>query len=796
MKIYKKMKKHFLLLPLLFASLSAVHAQRVVTDNFDLLEVHYQTPSLDLTSVAFGDSKADVLQLAGYQLGGEVGSPALPLRIDVIAIPFCDAVEVEVSNAVYDTLQLASSQSLFFPLQRSRSKSDTVRRAPEVNAERYATDAFWGMPLASVEVMGVARDRRLANLTFSPVQVNPVTGQVVVCRSADVVVRYIGSDEQATIDHYNRYHTPAFSAGTLLNKLVSKSVSNTAPLRMVIVAPGTLRCTSMSRFADWKRSQGLLVDLVYTDEAGLTHRDSIANYLLSLYNNATVEAPAPTYLLLVGDNGQIKAFNSKLSNSSYYGLNYDHVTDLYFVTWTSGDNLPDAYQGRISVTDTNILAHIINKTLLYEQYAFKNDDYLAHAVLVAGEDNGTHQTSGWSVDQAWVYCDPTMDYIAKTYINHENGYDTVSYYKNNVDYAPDGVYVTGYCSNTSSASALRDLYYEGVGWINYSAHGNWDRWYKPSFTTGHISSMTNNGKPSFMIGNCCLTNKFDKGECFGEALLRKKNNAGAVAYIGGTNSTLWTEDFYWAVGIRSNISNTMNTSYNASKLGMYDCLFHTHDESLDHYAITAGSIVMAGNMSVNASSSSEKLYYWEIYELMGDPSLLPWMGRASDLETHVERHGEYLRVNAVENAYVAIVDSTDNSLVAAAFTGYEAVATLNIPNSTDLGHTYLSITAQGYKPFHKRFNDVIVGIDAASRDSQLTLAPNPATDRCTVSANGLQRVELLDLTGRTIQTVNMSSVGSQQSTVSFDLAGLQGGIYLVRLFCNDGVTVKKLVVNK
>ena len=45
-----------------------------------------------------------------------------------------------------------------------------------------------------------------------------------------------------------------------------------------------------------------------------------------------------------------------------------------------------------------------------------------------------------------------------------------------------------------------------------------------------------------MIGNCCLTNKFEKDVCFGEALLRKTNRAGAVAYIGGTNYTYWGEE--------------------------------------------------------------------------------------------------------------------------------------------------------------------------------------------------------------------------------------------------------------
>lgn len=773
------MKKIFLILTLMVAPLTAMHAQRVVTDNFNRLEVHYQTPTLQTESIPFADSKADVLSLAGYQLGGELGSPALPMSIDMITIPFCDDVEVEVTNAVYDTLTLFINNTIY-PLQPSRIKSDTIQHAPVIDADRYATNAFWGMPLASVEVLGVARDRRLANLTFSPVQVNPVTNEVIVCRSADITVHYINSDAEGTQEHFNRYHTPAFSAGTTLNQLVSLKEVLPAPIRMVIMASGSLRCEKLNLYANWKRSQGMLVNLVYTDDAQLSDNTAIANYLKSIYTNATVKDPAPTYLILVGDNEQIPAFESRVN---VYSLD-DHVTDLYFVTWTGNDNIPDCYQGRFSATDTNTVAAIIKKTLLYEQYAFDNDEYLAHAALIAGEDNAYHSDS---YDNAWRYCDPSMDYIAKTYINYSNGFDTVSYYKNNVDFVPDGVTVTGYCSDNSTATALRRLYSEGLGWINYSAHGDWDRWHKPTFTNSNINSMSNKGKPSVMIGNCCLTNKFDNPSCFGETLLRKKENAGAVIYIGGTNSTIWAEDFYWSVGIRSNINNQLNPSYDSENLGIYDRLFHTHNENNEQYAVSAGSLVFYGNMAVNTSSSRYKHYYWEIYELMGDPSLLPWLGRASDLTVNVNRNDNTIDVTTAPNAYVAIVDSLHNNVIAAAFANERGIANLNIDNTSDISAYCLSITSQGHKPYHKSFNEITVGINQVSDNQPVNVYPNPATDHVTIDAPGLRLIELLDLTGRTLKAT---------SSVTLDIQDILPGVYFLRLHTDTAVSVKKLVVNK
>ena len=777
----------FLTATLLAAGLSA-QAQVVTADNFDRLQVRYETPRLTTHTMPFDGGKATVFDLEGYIDGGHYGSPAIPVRTDVITVPFCQSISVEVTDAVYDTIVIENAN--FYPLQPSRSKSQLEDPDPVVDAQRYATNEFWGLPTARVEVEGIARDRRLATLVFSPVRVNPVSGQVIVCRRATVTVTYNEPDVQGTLDHYSRYHSPAFSTGQTLNRLfTAKDVSTSAPLRMVIVAPGTLRCHSLATFADWKRRQGMLVDLVYMDEQGLSTNTSVANYLKGLYTNATADAPAPTFVLLVGDHTRLAAFDTRISSSSWWE-SYDHITDLYFTSWTSGDHFPDCYSGRFSTLDTVVLGRIISKTLLYEQYGFADDSYLGNGVLISGIDQGV------SSDNAYRYCDPTMDHLAAFYINSDNGFNNVTYYKNNTSQHPDGVTVNGSSYTTTTATALRELYNEGVGWVNYSAHGDWDRWYQPSFTVSHANSMSNNGKPSIMIGNCCLSNKFDMGVCFGEALLRHGNNAGAVAYFGATNSTYWAEDFYWSVGVRSNISNTMNIAYNASNLGMYDRLFHTHNEAPSVYAVTAGSMIVAGNMAVEAatsgqlSSDNSKLYYWEIYELMGDPSLLPWLGTAADLTARVARYSDHLEATVPAYAYVAVVDTSDNTLLASAFADENGHAVLPVAMSQSLGSACLAVTAQGYKPYLKGFSGMPVGIEQVSGQGA-SVYPNPASDRCAVSAEGLQRVELLDLMGRRLATAE-----AVDGMCGLSLEACQGGVYLLRLHTQTGISVKKLIVNK
>ena len=213
------MKKLFFFLSVVGLTTTQLFAQRVVEDNFAALKVHYSTPELSVKACDGIASGHVVLGLDGYVSGGTVGSPACPVLSSYIEVPFCDELRVSVENAVFDTVDLGRMPVI--PMQPSRSKSDRSEPTLVKNASVYATDAFVGSELAEGQYVGIARDRNLALLSFSPVSVNPVTGKAIVCRSADVTVSYVGGDEQYTRQYYSRYHTPAFCATTTINSILS-----------------------------------------------------------------------------------------------------------------------------------------------------------------------------------------------------------------------------------------------------------------------------------------------------------------------------------------------------------------------------------------------------------------------------------------------------------------------------------------------------------------------------------------------------------------------------------------------
>lgn len=694
----KKTFSLFLLLSLCCLSLMAQNLE-VKRSDYNQLSLHFQASQPIATYQKLFNHDFTFVGMEGFSSTTEVGQPQLPIYTQMVEVPLCNGFSYTIVSATYDTIEGATLgiNHPIVPAQPSRSKSDRSTPVLHQDSETYSLNAFVAPhQLFNIEKVGVARNRNLALVEFCPMQYNPTTNQVIICKNLDININFVQPDIAGTEEMAQRYNSGAFSTGMkIANQLpCTKEISNAqaAPIHYLIVAHSMFR-GQLDEFIAWKQRKGFLVTVGYTDQAEVgTSRNSIQAYIKSFYTNATASLPAPTYLLLVGDNEQIPAFDAQYGYSGPSTME-DHITDLYYATWTNGDIIPDCYYGRFSAQNAIHLTPQIEKTLMYEQYTFADPSFLNRAVLIAGVDQG------YSTDNAYRCADPAMDYIAKTYINADHGFTTVSYYKNNTSFAPDGVTVTGSSQSDASASAIRNLYSQGAGWINYSAHGDVDMWYQPRMTNNQVNQMTNSQKFGFVIGSCCLTNSFQETTCFGEAWLRKGNYCGAVTYFGGSNSTYWYEDFYWAVGVRSNINNTMNANYDANKLGVYDRLFHTHGEARNDWYTTAGSILMAGNMTVQSSSSSAKGYYWEIYHLMGDPSVMPWLGTAEEMNVQNELStlmgSTGFEFTAVPYAYCALTDG-NGTLISAAFA--DANGNVVLPLDDAIPGTYeVAISAQGYK---------------------------------------------------------------------------------------------------
>jgi len=595
------------------------------------------------------------------------GKPDLPVFSKLIEIPLNKKAHIKIVGFEEQIINLKdyNLKKEIYPAQPSLAKSVDPKDVPFYKRKDiYSKNEFFKNELIFFEDKGYLRNKHLGYLEISPFEYNPVSNTLRVINNIKIEIVF-ENDVNATRINTNKLNSPFFRNITYntINSTEVVDAINSGPVKYVIVSDPMFE-TVLQPFIEWKTMKGFNVIVAYTDQIGTT-TTAIKTYLKNLYDNPA-DGISPSFVLLVGDVAQIPAFSN------------GHATDLYYAEYT-GDRLPEVFIGRFSAETIEELQPQIDKTLEVEKFEMPESTYLENVVLVAGVD-GTY-ASKWG--------NGAINYANTYYTNEENNITSYFYLYNDAS----GVM----SSNSSGASeSIRNYISAGISLGNYSAHCSSSGWSNPAFSTNQIDALTNEHMYPLLIGNCCESNKFNVNDCFGEKILMAENK-GAVGYIGGSDLTYWDEDFWWAVGASSIVVNPI---YNSEKLGAYDRSFHLNGEAKEDWYLTQGQMNVAGNLAVEASSSPRKTYYWEIYHLMGDPSLTPYVSipevLVASYNTEIIMGSSSFQVLAEEDAYVAL--SKDGTLLDASLVGASGIVDLAFEELSDVGNIDIVITKQNRQP--------------------------------------------------------------------------------------------------
>ncbi len=616
-----------------------------------------------------------LLAIEGFGQSLRIGEPSLPVSSKLISIPYgCDLkTEVISSQSEEISLRDLGISDPLIPVQPSLSKSDDPMSVPfEHDQTVYERSGWYQLPAATAEVIGMMRGVRLGRLAIAPVEYNPTEGLIRVYTQMTVRVTFSGSDWAATKAGFNRVYSPAFDVA--YNKIFNYQgqLSNekddlvTYPVKYLIISDRMFEA-QLQEFIDWKTQKGFVVVVAYTDVIGSSNT-VISSYIEDMYNAGTPADPAPSFVLFVGDAQQIPPFA---------GLAGSHITDLYFCEFT-GDGIPEIYYGRFSAQNTGALQPQIDKTLEYEKYLMPDPSYLERVTLIAGVD-GT---------------------FAPTHGNGQINYGTQNYFNAAHGIASNTWLYPASDASGASAAIIAEIS-EGVSVYNYTAHCNHEGHADPNFVRSHIPGLTNYHKYVLGIGNCCLPNTFGldySTNCFGEDFLQLPER-GAIGYVGATDNTYWDEDYWFGVGYGSVVGS--GPSYEATGPGAYDGLFHDHGEPTSMHYVTNGSIQVSGNLAVTESGSSRTLYYWEEYHLMGDPSVMTYIGIPSTNnivhEPAILMTASSMLVQADPGSYVGI--SIDGALQGAGYVDASGSVEVNLAGFSAPGEADIVISCQNRIPY-------------------------------------------------------------------------------------------------
>jgi hypothetical protein len=658
---------------------SGYNTTEIIENDYAILRLSNSVASIIASRIKTDDNDFTQLGIEGYGFSTDLGRPKLPVLKKLIEIPMDANIEVAILSIRYKDISLSEFElnDFIFPVQPSLSKSDDPSDATfHFDEIAYNIDQFIGNELVTVHPVGIMRGVRIARIEIAPLHYNPVSNMIRVFDQILVEFRFSNGSIAQTIEMKQEQMNPFFSgiAQILFNYKEVENTDNlfTIPPITYIIVSDPMFAESLQPLILWKSRKGFRVVEAYTNDPAVGNTTvGIKNYLQNFYENPPEGFQPQSFVLFVGDVDQIPAFNGTTGN---------HVTDLYYCEYT-GDKLPEAFYGRFSAINLSQLLPQIEKTLEYEQYLFPDPSFLDEVIMAAGKDS-QHQMT-WGNGQ--------VNYGNQYYFNESNGLYSHTY----LQPEPAG---------GNYSMLIRQNVSNGVAFANYTAHCSRSGWADPSFTINHIQALQNQSKYPLMIGNCCSSVEFNYNS-FGEDIMRASGK-GAIGYIGGSNNTYWDEDFWWGVGFKI---VTANPPYNPQSLGAFDRMFHNQQGiTLNDWHITQGQIPTAGNLAVTQSGSNLTNYYWEIYHLMGDPSLMTYFSQPPDM---MASYPGLLVIGAssltvITNPYAYVAVSKDGVLHGAGFANADGVAEVHLVELiTTPGEAEVVITGQQLKPY---FGTVVV----------------------------------------------------------------------------------------
>ncbi|NLN30142.1 MAG: hypothetical protein GX158_02720 [Bacteroidales bacterium] len=614
------------------------------------IRIDYSIPEINLREFKNDKGSFYRIHIPGHTQTSETGSPELPVFSKLITIPAGHTYSIRITDVEAEKIDPGKKniEGVLFPAQESESKaSGNTKQQFSMNKTMYAKREFISSDTVSIASIGTIRGKNIASLLISPVRYNPHLNVVEAITSMKIEIRFSGTGTASK----------TYPESTVFRKTLEKGILNYAkssdlpvfsekPLRMVILTDTAFR-HHLEPLIRWKTIKGFRIDVLYrgAEYAGQTYKE-IKNSLTDLYYSSTADNPPPEYLLIVGNTSKIP----------YYGK--ENVTDLYYGEFDgNGDYFPEMFIGRLPVADTNELKGVVDKIIRYEKFEYADSNrFHSNAMITSGHDASYAD-----------YMNGQIKYVIENYLNEENNINGYHFY---------------YPQTPQSAhkESVISLINQGLSFVNYTGHGSSTAWLHINIDTSDVRKLRNTNMYPFIISNACQTSQFNINSLGNRMVLAREK--GAIGFIGCSNDSYWNEDFYWAVGA---CTPSSNPTYETTGLGAFDRLFHTHGEARTDWYTTMGQIVYSGNMSVSESTTWRKKYYWETYNLVGDPSMIPIIGTPDTFRTilpdTLPNGIKSWTFMAEPGSYVAI--SNSGSLWDASHTKPSGSITLKFPGVSD-----------------------------------------------------------------------------------------------------------------
>lgn len=610
--------------------------QRTVQRTDDGITVAYMFTGNVPSACNDGDGGC-VWRIEGFGLRDAPGGYATPFRVDAFAVPEgCTTVVETVDSAFVDyDCRLA-------PARRIPEKGTAAEGVVKEGGQNASQGGFYPRKVAVAAWRGsVYRGREICNVVVNPVQYDAAANKVRAYSRITYKVRFVPKTGARAMAGAPATKPVILPADNMLGNITMNGASAKAG-DMAVKATGVAAgddtrdyliisvdkyAEAVDRFAEWKELLGFRVHKVLK---GSWNSDAVKAEVEKAY----AENPALYYLLIVGDHDDVPG--QYMEHHADDGDFSVHYTDLYYGCMDGeGDETPDIYRGRLSVSSPEEAATVVDKIIGYEKTPPTDAGFYERGVNCADYLDNDNGVADDYEDRRYVQtAEEIRAYMLGQGKDVERVYSTnyeitPKYWNRNYfsfgEPIPEDMLKPAFAWDGNEGDIRRAIN-SGVFYVLHRDHGLVDCWENPYFSVKHVDMLQNGDLlPVVFCVNC--DNGAFQADCLAERFLRKQGG-GAVAVIAasdisysGYNDALACGlfDAIWPVpGLRPKFPG-VNSLGGETPAPTYEL-----GQILDQAQVRVSETFGSPDPSVSSNEKNDsfcRIVTKEIYHCFGDPSM-------------------------------------------------------------------------------------------------------------------------------------------------------------------------------
>lgn len=485
-----------------------------------------------------------VWRIEGFGLRDAPGGYATPFRVDAFAVPEgCTTVVETVDSAFVDyDCRLA-------PARRIPEKGTAAEGVVKEGGQNASQGGFFPRNVAAAAGrVDVYRGQEICNIVVNPVQYDAAANKARAYTRITYKVRFVPKAGARAMAGAPATKPVILPADNMLGNITMNGASAKAG-DMAVKATGVAAgddtrdyliisvdkyAEAVDRFAEWKELLGFRVHKVLK---GSWNSDAVKAEVEKAY----AENPALYYLLIVGDHDDVPG--QYMEHHADDGDFSVHYTDLYYGCMDGeGDETPDIYRGRLSVSSPEEAATVVDKIIGYEKRPPTDAGFYEHGVNCADYLDNDNGVADDYEDRRYVQtAEEIRAYMLGQGKDVERVYSTnyeitPKYWNRNYfsfgEPIPEDMLKPAFAWDGNEGDIRRAIN-SGVFYVLHRDHGLVDCWENPYFSVKHVDMLQNGDLlPVVFCVNC--DNGAFQADCLAERFLRKQGG-GAVAVIAASD---------------------------------------------------------------------------------------------------------------------------------------------------------------------------------------------------------------------------------------------------------------------